>query len=109
MDTPTGPAADSSTESPYLAPRFGLIGFLRRIREDQLSTLVPGAFDRARYAPCVICSRLTRPCDRFFADKLCRMPSATHCAAETHFASHRNIRRRVQELDFCLTPGRIGC
>ena len=57
MGSPTRPAAGSSRESTYLAPRFGLIEFLRRIREDQLSTLVPGAFDRARQVLCVICSQ----------------------------------------------------
>ena len=47
MDLPTGPAADTFAENTYLAPRFGLIEFLRRIREDQLSTLVPELFDRS--------------------------------------------------------------
>jgi cytochrome P450 len=34
-------------EDTYLAPRFGLIEFLRRVREDQLSTLAPEVFDRS--------------------------------------------------------------
>ena len=44
MDWPT--AAEPLVENTYLAPRFGLIGFLRRVRRDQLSTLGPEVFDR---------------------------------------------------------------
>jgi cytochrome P450 len=46
MDAPTRPAADTFAENTYLAPRFGLLGFLRRVREDQLSTLGPELFGR---------------------------------------------------------------
>jgi len=46
MDSPTAPASCNLVENTYLAPRFGLIEFLRRVREDQLSTLVPEVFDR---------------------------------------------------------------
>src|SRR5580704_18116919 len=44
MDLPT--ATPSFVEDTYLAPQFGLIEFLRRVREDQLSTLVPELFGR---------------------------------------------------------------
>jgi cytochrome P450 len=44
LDGPT--AADTFVENTRLAPRFGLIGFIRRVREDQLSTLVPEVFGR---------------------------------------------------------------
>jgi len=37
---------DTFVEDTYIAPRFGLIGFLRRVRQDQLSTLGPDLFDR---------------------------------------------------------------
>src|SRR5262249_39059363 len=40
------PVAEPFVEGTYLAPRFGLIGCLRRVREDQLSTLGPEVFDR---------------------------------------------------------------
>jgi cytochrome P450 len=40
------PNADTFVEDTYLAPQFGLIGFLRRVRQDQLSTLVPEVFGR---------------------------------------------------------------
>jgi len=40
------PVAAPFVEDTYLAPRFGLIEFLRRVREDQLSTLGPEVFDR---------------------------------------------------------------
>jgi hypothetical protein len=38
---------DTFVENTYVAPRFGLIKFLPRVREDQLSTLVPELFDRS--------------------------------------------------------------
>jgi cytochrome P450 len=38
---------DTFIENTYVAPRFGLIDFLRRVREDQLSTLAPELFDRS--------------------------------------------------------------
>jgi cytochrome P450 len=47
MDMPTASAGDTFIEDTYVAPRFGLIEFLRRVREDQLSTLVPELFDRS--------------------------------------------------------------
>jgi cytochrome P450 len=45
MDLPTA-APDTFVENTYLAPRFGLIEFIRRVRTDQLSTLVPELFGR---------------------------------------------------------------
>ena len=33
-------------EDAYFAPRFGTIEFLRRLRDDQLSVLVPELFER---------------------------------------------------------------
>src|SRR5579863_5406102 len=46
MDLPTATPASAFVEDTYLAPQFGLIEFLRRVREDQLSTLVPELFGR---------------------------------------------------------------
>ena len=46
MDTQSAPPAQSFAEDTYVAPRFGLIEFLRRVREDQLSTLAPELFGR---------------------------------------------------------------
>src|SRR5262249_51749072 len=49
VSTMTSAAAtepDTFVEDTYIAPRFGLIGFLRRVRQDQLSTLGPDLFDR---------------------------------------------------------------
>jgi hypothetical protein len=37
---------DTFIEDAYFAPRFGTIEFLRRLRDDQLSVLVPELFDR---------------------------------------------------------------
>jgi cytochrome P450 len=37
---------DSFVEDTYLAPRFGFIEFFRRVREDQLSIIVPELFSR---------------------------------------------------------------
>ena len=45
MDLPT--ATPSFAEDTYFPPQFGLIEFLRRVRTDQLSTLVPELFGRA--------------------------------------------------------------
>ncbi len=39
-------AADTFVEDTYVEPQFGLIEFLRRIREDQLSVLNPELFSR---------------------------------------------------------------
>jgi hypothetical protein len=39
-------AKDTSVEETYFAPRFGIIEFLRRLRDDQLSVIVPELFDR---------------------------------------------------------------
>src|SRR5262252_5433455 len=46
MDQPAAIAPDTFVEDTYLAPRFGLIEFFRRIRTDQLSTLPPEVFGR---------------------------------------------------------------
>jgi cytochrome P450 len=46
MDSPTRLAPHTAVENTHFRPRFGLIDFLRRIREDQLSTLVPELFGR---------------------------------------------------------------
>jgi cytochrome P450 len=43
---PAAMTADTFVEDTYIKPRFGLIEFLRRIREDQLSVLPPELFDR---------------------------------------------------------------
>jgi cytochrome P450 len=45
MDLPTA-APDTFVENTYLAPRFGLFELIRRVRADQLSTLVPELFGR---------------------------------------------------------------
>ena len=39
-------AADTFVEDTYVKPQFGLIEFLRRIREDQLSVFNPELFSR---------------------------------------------------------------
>ena len=46
MDQRVGAAADAFVENTYLRPRFGLFELLRRVRTDQLSTLVPEMFGR---------------------------------------------------------------
>jgi cytochrome P450 len=46
MDPASAPKADSFVEDTYVKRQFGLIEFLRRIREDQLSVLVPELFGR---------------------------------------------------------------
>ena len=46
MKAPTAAKEYAVVEDTYLAPRFGLIEFLRRVREDQLSTLAPELFER---------------------------------------------------------------
>src|SRR5262245_13668634 len=43
---PAATTADTFVEDTYVKPQFGLIEFLRRIREDQLSVLVPELFGR---------------------------------------------------------------
>src|SRR5262245_20988357 len=43
---PAATTADSFVEDIYVKPQFGLIEFLRRIREDQLSVLSPELFGR---------------------------------------------------------------
>jgi cytochrome P450 len=43
---PAATTADSFVEDTYVKPQFGLIEFLRRIREDQLSVLTPELFGR---------------------------------------------------------------
>jgi cytochrome P450 len=45
MDLPTA-APETFVENTFLAPRFGLVEFIRRVRADQLSTLVPELFGR---------------------------------------------------------------
>ena len=47
MDLTRATPEDTFVENTYVAPRFGLIEFLRRVREDQLSTLAPELFDRS--------------------------------------------------------------
>jgi cytochrome P450 len=47
MDPPSTAAPDALVEDTYLAPRFGLIESLRRVRTDQLSLLRPEAFGRS--------------------------------------------------------------
>jgi cytochrome P450 len=47
MDVPGATEGGAFVENTYAAPRFGLIEFLRRVREDQLSTLVPELFDQS--------------------------------------------------------------
>jgi cytochrome P450 len=39
-------AKDTPVEETYFAQRFGTIEFLRRLRDDQLSVIVPELFDR---------------------------------------------------------------
>jgi len=46
MTHPAATSTSSVVEDTYLAPRFGLIEFFRRIRTDQLSTLTPEVFGR---------------------------------------------------------------
>ena len=46
MDRAATAAADTFVEDIYVKPQFGLIEFLRRIREDQLSVLIPELFCR---------------------------------------------------------------
>jgi cytochrome P450 len=46
MDPAPTTAADTFVEDTYVKPQFGLIEFLRRIREDQLSVLIPELFGR---------------------------------------------------------------
>jgi cytochrome P450 len=46
MDQPVATATDAFVEDTYMAPQFGPIEFLRRLREDQLSVLVPEVFGR---------------------------------------------------------------
>src|SRR5262245_54768519 len=46
MDPAATTTADSFVEDTYVKPQFGLIEFLRRIREDQLSALPPELFGR---------------------------------------------------------------
>ena len=43
---PAPTAADTFVEDTYVKPQFGLIEFLRRIREDQLSVVNPELFSR---------------------------------------------------------------
>jgi cytochrome P450 len=46
MDRRVSPIAPTTVEDTYLAPRFGLIEYIRRLREDQLSVIVPEVFHR---------------------------------------------------------------
>lgn len=46
MDSPATIAADAIVEDTYMAPRFGPLELLRRVRTDQLSTLAPEMFGR---------------------------------------------------------------
>jgi cytochrome P450 len=46
MDHPAATSANTFVEDTYVAPQFGLIEFFRRLREDQLSILVPDLFGR---------------------------------------------------------------
>ena len=46
MDQPAATAADAFVEDTNMAPQFGLIELIRRLREDQLSILVPEMFGR---------------------------------------------------------------
>ena len=46
MSHPPAMTADAIVEDAYLAPRFGLIEFFRRVRSDQLSILTPEVFAR---------------------------------------------------------------
>jgi cytochrome P450 len=46
MDPPAATAEKTFVEDTYIAPQFGLIEFFRRVREDQLSILVPDLFSR---------------------------------------------------------------
>jgi cytochrome P450 len=39
-----------AVEDTYIAPRFGLFEFIRKVREDQLSLLTPDIFDRRLYS-----------------------------------------------------------
>jgi cytochrome P450 len=47
MDLPRMTPAEAFVEDTYLPPQHGLFEFLRRVREDQLSTLVPELFGRS--------------------------------------------------------------
>src|SRR5215469_14476869 len=47
MDQRVGAAADAFVEDTYLPPRFGLFELLRRVRTDQLTTIVPEMFGRS--------------------------------------------------------------
>jgi cytochrome P450 len=47
MDRPGFSKATATVEDTYLAPRFGLVEYIRRLREDQLSVLVPENFHRS--------------------------------------------------------------
>ena len=47
MDRTAAITADNFVEDTYLAPRFGLIEFFRRVRTDQLSILTPDLFGRS--------------------------------------------------------------
>jgi hypothetical protein len=46
MDQPVATATDAFVEDTYMAPQFGPIELLRRLRDDQLSILVPEVFSR---------------------------------------------------------------
>src|SRR5438552_9958862 len=46
MDPAATTTADTFVEDTYITPQFGLIEFLRRVRVDQLSILVPELFGR---------------------------------------------------------------
>lgn len=46
MHQPAATAADAFVEDTYMAPQFGAIELIRRLREDQLSILVPEMFGR---------------------------------------------------------------
>jgi cytochrome P450 len=46
MNSKIAAVADTIVEDTYLAPQFGPIEFFRRLREDQLSVLVPEVFHR---------------------------------------------------------------
>jgi cytochrome P450 len=47
MDQRVGAAADAFVEDTYMPPRFGLFELLRRVRTDQLTTIVPEMFGRS--------------------------------------------------------------
>jgi hypothetical protein len=46
MEQRSATGDDHFVEDTYLAPQFGMLEFLRRLREDQLSVLVPELFGR---------------------------------------------------------------